>query len=330
MNSLKNCSDARHSSIRTGHRLPLKMRVLLIPVVVCALIIPSCGPSKEEMEYREKAAEMAFAVSDYKPGIVTDTIGGMTHNFIKTASLKCRMSNVLSATKTIEDLVALNGGYASKSDLVSTVNYSNTIHFAKDSVLEQTFYTTSNSLSLRIPAKQLDTILRKITDLAVFVDYRTLRSDDVKMKLFANSLTEARLQAYKKSVSAKVHSKETKLNHAVAAEENMFEKQTASDETQVESFSLADQINYSTLVVELYESQKSSSQKLALPLVIKPYEDSFIQKFGVAFLKGFEILKNFVLFIAESWSVFFIMILLFILAKKGIAFYNKRYVTDVK
>lgn len=324
MNSLKNCSDARHSSIRTGHRLPLKISVL---AMFCfGVFVQSCGRAKEEMGYREKSAAVADSVAAYLPGLATDTIGGITHNFIRSANLKCRMHDVLAATKQIEDLVSEKGGYASKSELASAVDYSTSIRFAKDSVAEQVYYTTTNAITLRIPNRQLDSVLRRITDMAVFIDYRTLKSDDVKMKLFANSLVEKRIHTYTNRVEKKTDTKDPKLNHVVAAEESILAKQMVADEKQVQSYDLADQVNYSTVVLQLYEMQKSFSRKALIPLIIEPYTSSFFEKFGTAFVKGFEVLKNFMLFIAESWSVFLIFFLIFIGVRKAIAFYNKRYV----
>ena len=330
MNSLKNCSDALNAAIRKGIAMPVKTASLLSFVTV-AILLYSCGPSKAEMEYRENAKMMEDSVTSYIGGLATDTIDGVTHNFIRYGNLKCKVQDVLTATKLIEDLVSENGGYSSNSELTSHINYQSAVNFKKDSVIEQLHYNTVSTLKLRIPAKQLDTVLRKITGLAMFVDYRALKSDDVKMKLFANALTETRLQNYKKRVEKKIDTRqETKLNHVIAAEENILNKQASADNTRLESFGLAEQVNYSTLVVELYGPQKISIEKAAIAVAVEPYEPPFTEKFGQAFLKGFDLLKKFILLITQSWGIIFIIVLIIFSGKKMAGLYNRKFAEGSK
>lgn len=320
MNSLTTCSDK-------GHAFAGRTTAILFVTSCFALsfAFQSCGPSREDIEYREKQAALADTVSSYIPGLSADTINGITHHFVRNARLKCRMSNVLQATKQIEDLVSGCGGYSSNSDLSSEVRGHNSVRCAKDSTLEQTFYFTSSSMTLRVPNRQLDTVLRQITDIAVFVDFRTLRSDDVKMKLFANALAESRLKHYnahleKNVAAAKDHQK---TDHLIATEDKLLEKQAKADETRIESYEMADQVNYSTVVLELYETQKVLSEKSPIPETVVPYEPSFGEKFGAAFLNGFQLLKRFILFLTESWSVLLILAIVFVFARKGLRYIDR-------
>lgn len=311
MNNLKNCSNEGKAFVRTGTVLPVNFGIKFFSFLIVSVILFSCGPSAEHTAEREKYAaasqEIADSVSTYMKGIATDTINGVSHNFIRKADLKFKVDNVLNSSKKIEDIVSGYGGYISSSELVSDKNYTQSIQINKDSILEQTFYTTTNHISLRVPNQKLDTVLRQISDLALFIDYRTLRSDDVKMKLFSNKLAENRYKNYSNKLQQKAEKVTTKQSQVLSTEENILAKQTSAGEKRIESYELTDQVNYSTITLEAYQSQIVMKQLLAVQERVEPYQPSFFGRLGDSFLNGFKILKEFVLGLVNIWGVLLIL-----------------------
>jgi hypothetical protein len=312
MNSLKNCSGCCQAASGRGNTL-LKFSL----IAVTAVTLFSCGASREEREkaYYAEAKAVADSVSAYVPGIATDTINGITHNFIRQANLKCRVNNVLQSTKSIEHFVNECSGYVMQSNLDSEKGYCNTIRFKEDSLMETTNYTSTNNMILRVPNYMLDTVLNTITNMAAFVDFRKVNANDVKLKLYSNQLAERRYKKYQERVQKKADQNNTKLNQTVDAEENALAKQTAADEKRVESFDLADQVNYSTVSCVLYQAQDTYKTVVASPPAVEPYTPSFGNKLSDALTNGFEILKSFILFLANSWSILLIMAGLFFLLR---------------
>lgn len=103
MSKLKNCSDPQEVRVRAGVVLPHTGALLLLSFFTSVLTFTSCGPSKQEMEFREKSAKIAASVAERMPGLATDTIDGVTHNFVKTADIKCRVTHVISSTEAIKN-----------------------------------------------------------------------------------------------------------------------------------------------------------------------------------------------------------------------------------
>jgi hypothetical protein len=328
MNSPTNCSGA--CKVRAGSEIAFFKKSLLI--VVPVLILVACGPSREQIDakeaaissYMEKEKALADSVSSYAPGIATETIGGIAHNFIRTAAMKFKVKDVLNSTRKIEQIAALAGGYVTNSDLTSNQDYMNTVHFKKDSVLEIRHFTSSSAIHLRIPNDRLDSVLSEITELAVKMDYRTIKANDVKLKLYANKLAENRYSEYKKRVQKKIDTKDAKLTQITDAEEKALEKQTLADSKSIESFDMIDQVNYSTVTLDLYQSQSVTSEIVALPPSVDPYEPAFTDKLKTSFLIGFDILKSVFLFFINVWGLFLILIALFIAVKKTIHYYTKK------
>ncbi len=311
MNNLKNCFNQGKAFVRTGNVLPEYFVIKFFSFLIVSFLLFSCGSSAERManmEENEKATrEIADSVSSYMKGIATDTINGVSHNFIRKADLKFKVDNVLNSSKKIEDIVTGYGGYISSSEFVSNKNYTQSTQINKDSILEQTFYTTTNRISLRIPNQKLDTVLRQISDLALFIDFRNLRSDDVKMKLFSNKLAENRYRNYKNKLEAKAGKVTTRQSQVLSTEENILSKQTSADEKRIEAYELADQVNYSTINLEAYQSQTVLKQLLAVQEHVEPYQPSFFSKLRDSVSHGFKILKEFVLGLVSIWGLLLIL-----------------------
>ena len=321
MNNSKSCSNTYKVGVRRGTSLLINSWTLV--VFTFSVLVISCS-NGNEMSYREESAKVADSVSAYVSNIATDTIDGITHNFIRNADVKLKVKDVLQSTKQIESLVNNVGGYITKSELNSNKDYSNRINFKKDSLIEQTYYTASSHIVLRVPNKQLDSVINSITDMAVFVDFRNIKSDDVKLKLFANILAENRYKQYKGRIQAQIEKKPAKLQHITEAEENVLEKQTLADNKRVETYDLADQVNYSTVTLALYQEQNIISNVLPIANKIQTYEPSFLSKMAQAFVNGFEILKNILLFFANAWSLIIVLVLSFLGVKKLILYLNKK------
>ncbi|MES2680142.1 MAG: DUF4349 domain-containing protein [Bacteroidota bacterium] len=314
MSNPNNCSNAPTWRVRPGIILSGKSFSIFC-LIVCFLFFAGCGASHEEKlldEARAKAAAILKGQSD----ITTDTINGLAHNFIRSADLKCKVKNVLTATRNIEDLIAQQGGYLSASDLSSKIDFSNSIQIKKDSLLELSHYSVVNLITMRVPAKSLDSVIRKISDLAVFIDFRKQRADDVKLKLAARKLEEARLRQFALNVKDKTASRKKTADQVVSTEDNLLGKQARIDETTIEQYDLAEQVNYSTITLELYQDQQISTQVVVRPLNPEPYEMPFTGKLAKSFMNGFELLKTCILFLINSWGLLLILGLTFVLVRK--------------
>ncbi|MCE3227649.1 MAG: hypothetical protein K0S32_2200 [Bacteroidetes bacterium] len=183
----------------------------------------------------------------------------------------------------------------------------------KDSLLEVRYFTSISNIILRVPNEELDSVLSEITNLAVNVDVRTIKANDVKLKLYANKLAENRYNAYKKRVQNKVDTKDAKLAHVT------------DDEKSIDSYGLIDQVNYSTVVLDLYQAQNRTSEIVAVSPTVDPYEPSFGEKISTAFMNGFEILKGALLFFTNFWGLFLVLFVLFFAIKKIVLHYTKKH-----
>ncbi len=294
----------------------LSEKSFLIVFLITCLSLYACGPSKEEMEYREKSALISKTLTDSFPTLTTDTVNGITHNFVREARVKCKVSNVLVAGKQIEDLVKKHLGYVSAGELNSVITGSERIQFKKDSVLNVNHYESTNTFTLKVPNKELDTVLQCISDLAVFIDRRQISANDVKMDLYVNEQARARYGHYKKKLEKQLVSGSGKLNQLVAAEENLLEKQSLSDQAYMASYELVEKVNYSTILVDLYQAPAIEKEVVPVSPTVDPYTPSFTENLSHSFFTGFEMLGLTVLFLIKCWGLILLAVVLVMLYRK--------------
>lgn len=317
MSNLKNCSDPQDVRVREGIVLPQKGILLLLSFITFVAIFISCGPSKQEMEFRETSAKIANSLAEQMPDITTDTIDGLTHNFVKTADIKCRVTNVISSTEAIKNSVKKHGGYLTKSELLSHTDYSRSVQAKKDSVLQLNFYTTTNTIILRVPARALDTLLSEIRSLAVFINHSAFNADDVKMKMYSNVLSEKRYDTFKKSVRQNIKTASEKLTPLIAVEEQILQKQALTDEVKISGYELGEHVNYGTITVELYQAQQLE-QTLAVNLPdIEGYHPTFVERLKTAGSKSLESLGAIVIFLVKTWPVLLLLLLVYLFYRRN-------------
>ena len=330
MSNSENCSDGCLTAIRRDLFMPEKIIILSCITLTGIGFIQSCGPSASEMAYREKSQSIANSIAAYAPGLATDTIQGITHNFMRSADLKFKVSNILEASHRIEDLVIKKGGYVSLSDFSSIISYSTSVKFKEDSLLESIHYTTVNAITLRIPNKELDTVVRAISNIALFIDYRKIKADDAKMTLYANSLAEKRYSHSQARLEKSVVNHKKAIKQRLRTEELLLEKQTLADNAHLDSYDLADKVNYATLVLELYQPQQMTTSTIAVPAVVEPFVPSFFQQLQKSILKGFGLLKSCFLFLMSSWGLIVCFIVFFLIFKKSRSYFLQKLAAGTK
>ncbi|MCX6210171.1 MAG: DUF4349 domain-containing protein, partial [Bacteroidetes bacterium] len=176
-----------------------------------------------------------------------------THKFIRTADLKFKVKSVIASTYDIEAITSRLGGFVTYTNLQSTVdNVSNTAINA-DSTLETTYYTVSNSITLRVPNTKLDTTLKEISKNIDYLDYRIIKADDVALQLLSNNLTQKRSAKYEQRLANAIDNRGKKLKETTVAEDVLLNKQEQADNAKVSNLSLNDQLNFSTITLAIYQ-----------------------------------------------------------------------------
>jgi len=239
-----------------------------------------------------------------------------SRRFIRTAELRFRVPSVIKASYKIEDITKLNGGFVAHSDLTSTIDYEENKSLTADSTLIITHFTVNNALTLRVPNNKLDTTLKQIAPLIEFLDYRIINAKDVALDILTNRLAQIRAQIHEDRLSKVVDGKAGNSTEITAAAESLLRSQEASDQALISELSLKDQIQFSTISVQLYQRQAVKYSIVANEKSIRAYQPGFFSRLWDAFLTGFDYLKEFILFLFRIWWLILILIVAFLIYPK--------------
>lgn len=295
------------------------MKKLLPALFVCFVIalICSCAPSQTS---KEKSLSQSGQSSDQSPAVsssaAVETGSDTSRKFIRTADLRFRVPDVIKTTYKIEDIVRMNGGFVTFTNLASTVDYEDSKTISADSTLVTTHFTINNSMTLRVPNTELDTTLKLIAPLIEFLDYRIIKATDVGLDLLSNRLTQQRTQKHDDRLSKVVDAQGNKLKDITSASESILYSQEKADQALISNLSLKDQISFSTINLQLYQRPSVKYSLVANQKNIREYEPGFWKKAADALRTGFDVFKIFILFLLQIWWLILLIAVAFFIYPK--------------
>ena len=288
----------------------------LTTLVIIALLF-SCkkadyASSEETADYKTSAD--STAVSSSAAVEKKDS----KQKFIRIADIKFKVKNVVKSTYAIENATQKFGGFVTYTNLQSNIHDQIKTKISQDSTLETTKYTVENNITIRVPNTQLDTVIKTIAKQIDFLDFRVIKADDVSLKLLSNQLSQKRSTNTEKRVEKAIDDKGKKINDIMEAENTLANRKEANDNRTIDNLSLQDQINFSTVTLQLYQNETIRQE-------IMPSEknsDAYKPNLGIQVLDS---LKN-GWYILESIFVFIINLWPFILIGFGTFFLYKKYI----
>ncbi|QSW90092.1 MULTISPECIES: DUF4349 domain-containing protein [Flavobacterium] len=237
--------------------------------------------------------------------------------FIRTADLKFKVKNVVKSTYAIENAVQKFGGFVTYTNLQSTIQDQIKTKISQDSTLETTKFTVENNITIRVPNTQLDTVIKTIARQIDFLDFRVIKADDVSLKLLGNQLSQKRNSESADRITKAIDNKGKKVNDIVDAENTLANQKEANDNAVLNNLSLKDQINFSTVTLQLYQNQTVKQEVTASEKDGSSYEPNL----GIQIVDA---LKN-GLYIIQAVFVFFLNLWPFILIAIGCYLAYKKY-----
>ncbi len=238
--------------------------------------------------------------------------------FVRTADLKFKVKNVAKSTYAIENSVAKNGGFVTFSDLKSKISEKSETKISQDSTLETTRFTVDNTITLRVPNTQLDTVLKSMSKEVAFLDSRLIKADDVALQLLSNKMAQKRLSSHQKRLEKGIDTKGKKLNDITKAEDNLLNKETESDQSVLQNLNLEDQVNFSTVTLYLYQRESIQQEIIANEKNSNAYRPNIGLQIMDSLKTGWYMMEALLAFIFQLWALILLTILGIIAYRKFI------------
>lgn len=242
----------------------------------------------------------------YSSSAASEFNGDSSRKFIRTADLRFRVKDVRKSTYAIEDIVANHAGFVETTHLSNNVQRVKSTPISNDSTLESTYSVLENSMTLRVPAKHLDSVLRKIGREVDFLEYRNIDANDISFDLLAQQLLRKRLAKFNQRLSKAIDDKGKKLDDIEGAENALLYAAEQSDNSLIEKLRQLDKVEYATVTLFFYQRESVKHEMLANEANINAYEPSFWSKMGDSFYDGWKVIEIILIGITKAW--FFILL----------------------
>ncbi|EGK02754.1 MULTISPECIES: DUF4349 domain-containing protein [Dysgonomonas] len=263
-----------------------------------------------EVVKKEKApaTTLKFTPPQIVPNFITSSAAVATyddgvHKFIRTASTKFKVREVVSATQKIEDIALKNRGFIIKSAINNENLYSETVDISKDSSIVNYSCNLIATIELKVPALLLDSVLRQIAPLAVLVDYRTVDAQDVTVKLMSDQLAQIRLAKRQKRISNAISTTGRKLDDVMVAEDALDASLEDADRKVISEYMTNEQVAYSTISISMYQDRIEYSEKILRKTAVKEYTPGFGSKLLDALAGGWSIISAIFLMLVYVWPL---------------------------
>lgn len=274
----------------------------MFSTVVLALLI-ACKQAPESYNAEEeKSTEASNSAESFSSSAAVVDVKS-NRKFVRTAEVKFKVKNVAKSTYAIEDATTKFGGFVTYTNLESNIFDESKTKVSPDSTLIITKYKVENNITIRVPNTKLDTVLKVISKQIHFLNYRRIKADDVSLQILSNEMAQKRGAVSEKRLENAIDSKGTKLKEMETAEENLNLKKEQKDQIIIQNLSLNDQVNYSTVTMNIYQDESITQEMIANEKSINFYRPNIGLQILDSLKTGWFILENIISFIVLMWPI---------------------------
>jgi len=282
-------------------------------------IVFSCKEQSAETEqssHREVAAEEKISDETAVSSNAAVATKDSKRKFVRTADIKFQVKDVRKSTDAIENAAVKFGGFVTYTNLQSIITEKNETQISADSTLAAKKYKVANNITIRVPDKRLDTVVKTIAKQIGFLDFRVIKADDVTLQVLANEMAQNRSSEKAQRLTTAIDSKGKKLNDIMLAEDKLADENTSNDNHQLEHLSLKDQVSFSTLTLEIYQPESVHNEIIASESNIQPYRPHIGLQIMDGLRTGWYVLEAIIGFVVQLWSLILLGLLIFFLIRK--------------
>ncbi|MCG9792976.1 DUF4349 domain-containing protein [Flavobacterium algicola] len=267
---------------------------------------------------QENSEEMAIMMSDGKAISSSAAVDkpGSDRKFIRTADLKFKVKNVLNSTYAIENIANKFDGFVIYTNLQSNYRGSYKTKISQDSTLETTHYVVENNITIRVPNRQLDTVLKAIAKQINFLHFRTITAEDVTLQLNSNQKSQSRNAKAEDRLKKAITTKGKKLSDIVTAEDHLVSKEANKDSLANRNLTIQDKIDFSTITIAMYQDESIKQEMIANLQDYEYYKPNIGIRIVDAMKAGWYVLLDLIVFLIKIWWLLLLIGAAFVVYRK--------------
>lgn len=280
-----------------------------IPGVALLCLFSSCGG----VVNKDAAAYMAADTVSYAYNPDTSKIPEK-RLMIRQAEMNFKVKELQKTSQKISAITALCGGEIWNSHLQTDIQNTITKKISADSLLEVITYRQTNELTIRVPSKNLDSLLVKLEDLSQLLHTKKVTTENVSLDYLSHELKSKNMAQTQSRHENKLNTKKSDLEQYTAAEYFNTDMQNAVIDHQVKNLALMDKVNFSTVKISIYQDAEAYKNVVA-NFNSDRFEPSFGSSIIMAMQDGWAFMLGSVIFFVRIWPLYLFGAVVYILIR---------------
>ncbi len=241
---------------------------------------------------------------------------------VREAEMRFKVKELQKTSQKISAITAHCGGEVWNSHLQTEIQNTISKKISKDSLLEVITYRQTNELTIRVPSRNLDSLLVKLEDLSQLLHNKKVTTENVSLDYLANELKSKNMARTQSRHEDKLDTKKSNLEQYTTATNDNTTMQNAVIDQQIHNLALMDKVQYSTVKVSIYQDTEAYKNVIA-----NLHSDRFEPAFGssaiMAVQDGLEFMLGTILFLLRIWPIYLFGAGVFFLIKYFEKFWGK-------
>ncbi|RFS16633.1 DUF4349 domain-containing protein [Emticicia sp. C21] len=262
--------------------------------------------SKVDSDFKAEQSDIAadtviVGEKEETPNTPANPADASQRKFLRTADMQFKVKDVRKSSEQIEDLTNKYGGFVTYSHMHSDEQEKKTVIISEDSLLNISLVTVENDIIIRVPNQHLPSILKELNSMMLYVDYRTIKAEDVRLQILSNDLANKRQEKFVDRNQSVHKDRKENIGTAVEAEETLLDHQTVADNHKIQNLSLQDQVDFSTLTIKLYQAAFLSKVMVENRQHIDNYRPNVFMRIWDSVKTGWMFLEDVIVILMRLW-----------------------------
>ncbi|PLK43318.1 DUF4349 domain-containing protein [Emticicia sp. TH156] len=221
--------------------------------------------------------------------------------FILKVDLDFKVKDVRKSSEQIEELALKYNGFVSYAHMQSEVEDKKTIIISPDSLMEISSVNITNNITLRIPNRNLQSLLKDLNGMILYINHRTIEAEEVSLRILSSELAAIRHGKFV-ARSIKVHqNRKGDIETAVEAEETLLAHQMSADESKLKKLGIQEQVNLSTITIHLYQPAFLDKTMVENNQRMDTYRTGFWVRIQNSLMTGWVFLEDAIVLLMKLW-----------------------------
>ncbi len=233
---------------------------------------------------------------------------------IRKAEMNFKVKELQKTSQKITAMTAYYGGEIWNSHLRTEIQNSVTRKISADSLREVITHRQTNNMQIRVPSKNLDSLLTALEELSLLLHYKSVTSENVSLEYLSNELKAKNMARTQSRLEGAMQKKKAGLEEYTNVEYSGIDMQNNVIDKQIQNMSLMDKVQYSTVNVSIYQDKEVYTNVIA-NLNADRFDPGFFASSGMAIQEGWEYMLSVLVFFIRLWPLYLLGLGVFFLIR---------------